>query len=92
MYYLIIKVITLYFIFFKIPAHFRSNWSSYQIEALTLIIIFFYIINYIYGKTRNSSIAFNWFTKNRILLEQQFALVGDNGISPVSLKFLLILT
>lgn len=50
-------------------------------EAVALALIVIYVINYLYGKTRNHSIAVGWFEKNRPLLEQQFSLVGDDGIS-----------
>jgi len=67
--------------FADIPSHFRSNWSSYQVEALALLVIFIYILNYVYGKSINYSIAYNWFTENRPKLETEFALVGDDGTS-----------
>uniref|UniRef100_A0A915EUC9 PAT complex subunit CCDC47 n=1 Tax=Ditylenchus dipsaci TaxID=166011 RepID=A0A915EUC9_9BILA len=56
--------------FADIPAHFRSNWSSYQVEAIALVIILLYVINYLYGKSCNHAIAYNWFLENREQLEQ----------------------
>jgi hypothetical protein len=67
--------------FSDIPSHFRSNWSSYQVEAVALVFIFIYVANYLYGKTRNHGIAVGWFLRNRSLMEQNFALVGDDGVS-----------
>lgn len=67
--------------FADIPAHFRSNWSSYQVEAVALVVIILYLVNYIYGKSRNHTIAYNWFLANREHLENQFSLVGDDGTS-----------
>jgi hypothetical protein len=67
--------------FADIPTHFRSNWSSYQVEAIALFIIFLYTVNYFIGKQRNQSLAYRWFDENIELLRDQFALVGDDGIS-----------
>lgn len=67
--------------FADIPSHFRSNWSSYQVESIALLIILIYILNYLYGKSKNYSIAHKWFISNCGRLEKQFALVGDDGIA-----------
>ncbi|KAL7078349.1 hypothetical protein ACQ4LE_002417 [Meloidogyne hapla] len=76
--------------FADIPSHFRSNWSSYQIESIALVVIIIYVLNYLYGKTRNYSIALKWFSDNREKLEQQFALVGDDGTSTEEMEGHLI--
>jgi len=67
--------------FADIPSHFRSNWSSYQVESVMLIVIIIYALNFIYGKSKNHSLAQNWYAFSQPILEQQFALVGDDGIS-----------
>ncbi|CAK5060831.1 unnamed protein product [Meloidogyne enterolobii] len=76
--------------FADVPSHFRSNWSSYQIESIALFVIIIYVINYLYGKTKNYSIALKWFSDNREKLEQQFALVGDDGTSTEEMEGHLI--
>ncbi|CAO4371137.1 unnamed protein product [Caenorhabditis nigoni] len=67
--------------FTDVPAHFRSNWASYQVEGIVVLIIFIYLINYIIGKTTNSSIAHTVFEMCRPTLEEQFAVVGDDGVT-----------
>lgn len=63
------------------PAHFRSNWASYQVEALIILFLTSYMINYVIGRSRNQSIAHRWFIDVTPLLEEQFALIGDDGVS-----------
>ncbi|KAI6171349.1 Coiled-coil domain-containing protein 47 [Aphelenchoides bicaudatus] len=65
--------------FVDIPNHFRSNWASYQVESVMLLVIFVYALNFIYGKSKNHSLATSWYAYSQPLLEQQFALVGDDG-------------
>uniref|UniRef100_A0AC34Q1Z0 PAT complex subunit CCDC47 n=1 Tax=Panagrolaimus sp. JU765 TaxID=591449 RepID=A0AC34Q1Z0_9BILA len=67
--------------FADIPTHFRLNWSSYQVEALCLVIIVIYLINYLIGKQRNQNVANKWFAENIDGLSEQFSLVGDDGVS-----------
>ncbi|KAL6727547.1 hypothetical protein Aduo_009416 [Ancylostoma duodenale] len=67
--------------FADVPAHFRSNWASYQVEALVLAVIAMYLLNYVIGRNTNQSLALEWFDNVRGLLEQQFALVGDDGVN-----------
>ncbi|KIH64872.1 hypothetical protein ANCDUO_04813 [Ancylostoma duodenale] len=70
-----------FILFFQVPAHFRSNWASYQVEALVLAVIAMYLLNYVIGRNTNQSLALEWFDNVRGLLEQQFALVGDDGVN-----------
>ncbi|KHN81242.1 Coiled-coil domain-containing protein 47 [Toxocara canis] len=67
--------------FADVPAHFRSNWASYQVEAIVLILLALYMINYVLGRSRNQTLAYSWFNEVTALLQQQFALVGDDGTS-----------
>uniref|UniRef100_A0A0R3RU90 PAT complex subunit CCDC47 n=1 Tax=Elaeophora elaphi TaxID=1147741 RepID=A0A0R3RU90_9BILA len=67
--------------FADVPAHFRSNWASYQVEALVLAVLAVYMLNYIFGRTKNRNIANKWFMDVTPLLEEQFTLVGDDGTS-----------
>lgn len=41
--------------------------------------ILIYLINYLVGKSKNHTVAYNWFVTNQKSLEQQFSLVGDDG-------------
>ncbi|CAI2348785.1 unnamed protein product [Caenorhabditis sp. 36 PRJEB53466] len=65
--------------FTDVPAHFRSNWASYQVEGVVVLIIAIYLLNYLIGKTTNSSIAHTVFEMCRPALEEQFSVVGDDG-------------
>lgn len=67
--------------FTDVPAHFRSNWASYQVEGIVVLIILVYLFNYIIGKTTNSSIAHVIFEMCRPVLQEQFHVVGDDGIT-----------
>ncbi|VDD90955.1 unnamed protein product [Enterobius vermicularis] len=69
--------------FADVPAHFRSNWSSYQVEALFLLLVGLYMINYVAGRRRNQSIAYSWFADVSGILQEQFTIVGDDGTSEV---------
>ncbi|CAB3401898.1 unnamed protein product [Caenorhabditis bovis] len=67
--------------FADVPAHFRSNWASYQVEAIVLVIMLIYMINYAYGRSVNSSMANRVFDYCKPILVEQFALVGDDGVT-----------
>ncbi|TKR67911.1 hypothetical protein L596_023985 [Steinernema carpocapsae] len=67
--------------FTNLPSHLRSNWSSYQVEVLIIFFLVLYMLNYLYGKNLNQTIATRWFDENRPILEKQFAIVGDDGVS-----------
>jgi hypothetical protein len=49
---------------------------SYQVELLVIAGLAVYLVNYLYGRTRNQSLAYAWFHEHRTVLEQQFAVVG----------------
>lgn len=63
----------------NIPLHLRSNWGNYYLEILMITGIVVYFLNFFTGKSRNQKIANQWFSSHLGLLEQQFALVGDDG-------------
>uniref|UniRef100_A0A8R1HY50 PAT complex subunit CCDC47 n=1 Tax=Caenorhabditis japonica TaxID=281687 RepID=A0A8R1HY50_CAEJA len=67
--------------FTDVPAHFRSNWASYQVEGIVIVIILIYLANYLIGKSTNSSVAHTIFEMCRPTLEEQFTVVGDDGIT-----------
>jgi len=65
--------------FTKVPMHLRSNWDSYYMEILMGLGIIVYFINFLTGRNKNQKLANAWFDVNKPLLEEQFALVGDDG-------------
>ncbi|CAJ0584535.1 unnamed protein product, partial [Mesorhabditis spiculigera] len=67
--------------FSDVPAHFRSNWASYQVEAAVIVILVLYMLNYVYGRGVNQGLAYTWFSAHRDALEQQFSVVGDDGLT-----------
>lgn len=64
----------------KVPVNFRQNWDSYYLEILMMSGLIVYFINFATGKSKNSRIANTWFNTHRQLLEDNFSLVGDDGI------------
>nr|CAG4638550.1 EOG090X08PA [Cyclestheria hislopi] len=65
--------------FARLPAHLRSNWESYYLELLILAGLVVYFINFFIGRSKNQKIAETWFATYKKLLEENFALVGDDG-------------
>uniref|UniRef100_A0A182NP07 PAT complex subunit CCDC47 n=1 Tax=Anopheles dirus TaxID=7168 RepID=A0A182NP07_9DIPT len=63
----------------KVPIHFRTHWDSYWMEMLMLAGLMAYFANYLVGNKKNSAIANQWLSIHRSLLEDNFALVGDDG-------------
>lgn len=62
----------------KVPLHFRK-WHSYWIELLFVSGLVVYFINYTIGKGKNVNIVGQWFSAHKSFLEENFALVGDDG-------------
>lgn len=62
----------------KVPLHFR-NWDSFYIEMLFLAGLVAYFANYAFGKNKNIKVANSWLQAHKTLLEENFALVGDDG-------------
>ncbi|KRX72431.1 Coiled-coil domain-containing protein 47 [Trichinella sp. T6] len=73
-----------------VPGHLRNNWNNFVVELFLIFGLIVYVINYIYGKTKNHSLAVAWFDSNRPFLEENFSIVGDDGISPEVTKNVLI--
>lgn len=63
----------------KIPMHFRNNWDSYWVELLFIAGLVVYFVNYAMGKNKNIKIANSWLSAHKQLLEENFALVGDDS-------------
>lgn len=62
----------------NVPLHFRK-WDSYWIEILFLLGLVIYFVNYAMGKNKNIKIAEAWLSAHKTFLEENFALVGDDG-------------
>lgn len=63
----------------NVPLHLRSNWDSFYLEMLMIAGLVVYFINFIVGKSKNQKLANAWYNSHKNLLEQNFALVGDDG-------------
>nr|CAG4651946.1 EOG090X08PA [Triops cancriformis] len=65
--------------FAKVPMHLRSNWESYWLELIVLSGILIYFLNFFTGRARNQKLAQTWYNAHKSILEDNFALVGDDG-------------
>lgn len=65
--------------FAQLPAHLRSNWESYCLELVILAGLVLYFINFFVGRSKNQKIADTWFETFKGLMDDNFALVGDDG-------------
>jgi hypothetical protein len=63
----------------KVPIHLRGRLDSYWVEILFIAGLVVYFVNYAVGKNKNIQIANNWFNAHKSFLEDNFALVGDDG-------------
>lgn len=63
----------------KVPMHFVNNWQSYWVELLFIAGLLVYFVNYAMGKNKNIKIANSWLLAHKSFLEDNFALVGDDG-------------
>ncbi|CAF1553332.1 unnamed protein product, partial [Didymodactylos carnosus] len=63
-----------------VPLNLTGNrWEAYRFEALMIIALLGYLINFLIGRTKNSRLATVFYQTQRDLLEKNFACVGDNG-------------
>lgn len=67
----------------SVPPHLRSNWDSFYLEMLMVAGLVVYFINFIVGKSKNQKLANVWYSSHMSLLDQNFALVGDDGKKPI---------
>jgi len=65
----------------KVPVHLRAGWQAFYMELLTILGIVVYAANFFTGKNKNSKLATSWFKAHKPLLEQNFSIVGDDGMS-----------
>jgi len=65
--------------FAKLPAHLRSNWESYYLEIVILTGLVLYFFNFFIGRSKNQKIADTWYSTYKQLLQDNFAMVGDDG-------------
>ena len=63
----------------KVPLHLRRNWESFYLEFLMIAGLLVYFINFIAGRNKNQKLALAWFNSHKQILENNFALVGDDG-------------
>lgn len=63
----------------KVPLHLRRNWESFYLEFLMIAGLLVYFINFIAGRNKNQKLAMAWFNSHKQILENNFALVGDDG-------------
>jgi len=64
----------------EVPANLTGNsWEAYHCEAIMLIILLGYLINFLIGRTKNARLANLIFHSQQDLLAKNFSLVGDNG-------------
>jgi hypothetical protein len=59
-----------------VPMH---GMQSYWLEMLFIAGLVVYFANYIVGKSKNVALANTWFNAHKTFLEENFALVGDDG-------------
>lgn len=65
--------------FAQLPAHLRSNWESYYLELMILAGLVLYFFNFFLGRSKNQRIAETWYEAFKGQLQENFALVGDDG-------------
>lgn len=65
----------------KVPHHLSRSWDSYQMEMIFISVLAVYLCNYLVGRTKNIQLASAWFEAHKPILDTQFALVGDDGLS-----------
>lgn len=59
------------------PAHLRNNWLNFQVELMLIFGLLIYLANYLFGKSKNQSLANSWFEQHRNILEENFYVVGE---------------
>ncbi|KAL1497902.1 hypothetical protein ABEB36_008784 [Hypothenemus hampei] len=63
----------------NIPVTIMMNWDSYYLEIVMSAGLVAYFLNFLMGKAKNFKIANSWYQVHKQLLEENFALVGDDG-------------
>lgn len=59
----------------------KGNWQNYVWEICMMGVIAVYMVNYFYGRSKNAQLVSHWLNTHRALLEKNFAVVGDDGLS-----------
>lgn len=54
-----------------------ANWKSYWMEYIMIAGLLAYFANYFVGRSKNAKIASLWLQTHRSLLEDNFAMIGD---------------
>ncbi|UJR27130.1 hypothetical protein I4U23_008429 [Adineta vaga] len=64
----------------KVPANLTGNqWEAYHCEAIMILVLLGYLINFLIGRSKNARLADTIFRSQHDLLEKNFSVVGDNG-------------
>ncbi|CAF0908645.1 unnamed protein product [Rotaria sp. Silwood1] len=64
----------------EVPANLTGNrWEAYHCEAIMIIALLIYLINFLIGRSKNARLATTIYNSQCDLLERNFSLVGDNG-------------
>ncbi|CAG0915138.1 unnamed protein product [Notodromas monacha] len=63
----------------RVPMFINTKWDSYVMEILILSGLAVYILNFMIGRAKNAKIAQAWFACHKQILDENFALVGDDG-------------
>lgn len=63
----------------KVPMNFRTHRDSYWMEMIMLAGLLAYFTNYFLGRNKNSKLANLWLATHRTLLEENFAMIGDDS-------------
>lgn len=56
-----------------------NRWEAYHCEAVMIIALLGYLINFLVGRSKNARLAATVYRAQRDLLERNFTLVGDDG-------------
>lgn len=63
-----------------IPSNsYRTHWKSYWMEMIMIAGLLAYFANYLIGRNQNSKLASLWLQTHRSLLEDNFAMIGDDS-------------
>ena len=59
----------------QVPIHMHTNWDSFYMEMLMRV--WAVLLDFFAGKTKNAKLAQAWLSAHRQLLEDNFAVIGN---------------
>ncbi|XP_049876107.1 PAT complex subunit CCDC47 [Pectinophora gossypiella] len=68
----------------KVPIMVRPRWDAYWLEGMLCCLLAAYALAYAVGRAKNTSIAHNFLTMHKPLLDDNFTLVGEPGADVVA--------